>query len=171
MNNETENLQKKQSEEKKPIEEQKEIDGFIGDVVVKKIIEKFITDVVYKKYIDEIYLHENEHCFEYMKLQLKPLMENNFLSHELEDNLDNNNAQKEKIFFYDSDYNQNLNTWTEVQEPPSSHVDRHAASQVKVLKPILTDEHDEHNDTSSMVMTSEGGKIQGHCYQKSSEAH
>ena len=30
MNNETENLQKEQSEEKKPIEEQKEIDGFIG---------------------------------------------------------------------------------------------------------------------------------------------
>ena len=107
-----------------------------------------------------------------MKLQLKPVMETNFLSHELEDNLDNTN-QSEKINFYDSDYNQNLNTWTEVQEPPSSHVDRHAASQVKVIKTIVTDEHDEHNDTSSMVMTSEGGikegaKIKGHYYQKSS---
>ena len=95
MNNETDNLQNvplEQSEENKPQERKiKETDGFIGDIVVKKIIEKFITDIEYKKYINEIYLQESTHCFEFMKLQLKPVMETNFLSHELEDNLDNTN--------------------------------------------------------------------------------
>ena len=169
--------------ETKVEKEKKEIVGNFGEIISRSLIEKLISYVVVNKYILEVEKKVGDHCFIFIKDQIKPLLEVGFLSHEIEKNKETDVSvnkegslqqepqlilKEEKIeLFYDNPDYDYENTWLEIPEPPIQEIDRNAGTQIKLVKSNPTDEQDEniHNNqssnndypgTSMTVITSEG---------------
>lgn len=169
-------------QEKKEEKEKKEIFENFGEIISRNVIEKLISYVVVSRHVLEVEKQVGDHCFNFLKDQLKPLLGLGFLSHEneknkvinLSDNKEANLPQEpqlilneEKIeLFYDNPNYDYENTWMEIPEPPTQEIDRNASTQIKLIKNNPTDEQDENinnnqnnNDYTGTIMpiiTSEG---------------
>jgi hypothetical protein len=95
-----------------------------AETISKILIEKIISLTVTKVHSKETFGRIGDHCFNYIKKSIEPILKAKFIPYEIRHN------ETEKIFFDVPKANLH-NTWLELQEPKTPIYDRSSVDQIK----------------------------------------
>ena len=95
-----------------------------AETISKILIEKIISLTVTKVHSKETFGRIGDHCFNYIKKSIEPILKAKFIPYEIRHN------ETEKIFFDVPKANLH-NTWLELEEPKTPIYDRSSVDQIK----------------------------------------
>ena len=95
-----------------------------AETISKILIEKIISLTVTKVHSKETFGRIGDHCFNYIKKSIEPILKAKFIPYEIRHN------ETEKIFFDVPKANIH-NTWLELEEPKTPIYDRSSVDQIK----------------------------------------
>jgi hypothetical protein len=104
-----------------------------GEAIARMLIEKLISLSIRQSKNIEIEKRMGDHCFDYIKNQVRPILEEKFIFH---------SEQNEKELFF-SNYLDDKNTWIEIEEPGLTKEDRFMSTMIKMTNPF-SDKEDDH---------------------------
>ena len=122
--------EKKDNSENNTIDHNESIDyskySVPSEAIVRIIIEKLISLSVRESKNSEIEKRMGDHCFDYIKKQIRPILEEKFIFHSEQ----NNNE------LYFSNFLDDKNTWIEIEEPGKIKEDRFMSTMIKMNNPF-----------------------------------
>jgi hypothetical protein len=120
----------KESSENNTIDHNEEVDyskySVPGEAIARMLIEKLISLSIRQSKNIEIEKRMGDHCFDYIKKQVRPILEEKFIFH---------SEQNEKELFF-SNYLDDKNTWIEIEEPGKIKEDRFMSTMIKMNIPF-----------------------------------
>ena len=120
----------KESSENNTIDHNEEIDyskySVPGEAIARMLIEKLISLSIRQSKNIEIEKRMGDHCFDYIKKQVRPILEEKFIFH---------SEQNEKELFF-SNFLDDKNTWIEIEEPGKIKEDRFMSTMIKMNTPF-----------------------------------